>query len=147
MGNLLLSNYNSLVFDFDGTMCRLFSNYDLHATVLQLCSAMKKYNIDFSQERDSFDVFSAITNDHSLSADAKKAALTEANDIITSAEIDAVDSGEVVNYHIIEHRGVFSRNAFIRMECPKKQAVIHSEASHDWVSCVIPDGHSCFSTP
>lgn len=85
----------AIVLDFDGTMCLLFKNFDLSDTVHTMHTKMMEYNIDFSMELDAFDVFETIlsqTQDGYLRINA----LQKANEILTEAEVKAVDSCELV---------------------------------------------------
>lgn len=86
----------AIVFDFDGTMCFLFKNFDLSPTIQRLEIVMKKRGIFFSSETDCFDVFQAIINQTENSIDRTKA-LLEANEILTEAEVNAVESCELVS--------------------------------------------------
>ncbi len=79
-----------LVFDFDGTMCRLFQNYDLSAVVNEMCVRMNRHGIPFSAEQDAFDVFDAIRSRRGLDAEQKKVLFREMNGVLVSAELDAV---------------------------------------------------------
>lgn len=84
------------IFDFDGTMCRLFSNYDLTKTAELLHIEMDTYGILFDSSCDTFDVFDTIvaqTKDGDL---VRTKAFFAANSILTQAECDAVSTGEIV---------------------------------------------------
>ena len=85
----------AIVFDFDGTMCLLFKNYNLRQTVEELHSAMLKRGITYSKDNDSFDVFEIITKQTNKGM-RRTQALNEADKILTDAEIKAVDSCELV---------------------------------------------------
>ena len=52
----------SFVFDFDGTMVKLFSNYNLKKTSSHLKEVVKKYCVGFDDKLDAFGVFSVICN-------------------------------------------------------------------------------------
>ena len=92
-----LSNNPALIFDFDGTICRLFAHYNLDRVVDELRENVKKYGIDFPVGRDSFDIFSEIINQTEDASPIRISALSESNQILTDAEIDAVSTGELVN--------------------------------------------------
>lgn len=91
-----LRNKDAIVFDFDGTMCRLFKNYNLNKVVLSLNNRMKKYGIDFSTESDAFDVFSEVIRQTGDGSETREKALLDADQILTDAEIEAISTGELV---------------------------------------------------
>lgn len=90
-------DYSGLVFDFDGTMCRLFKNYDLNSVVIELHNRLKGYGFAFPLDKDAFEVFEYINNLENLSAGQKTELYTEMNEVLTSAEIEAVSGCELVN--------------------------------------------------
>lgn len=83
------------IFDFDGTIARLFANTDLHKTSEKISEAMKKYGVNFDKERDAFDVFALIGNSDDADID-KEEALLEADHIISEMENEAVESCEII---------------------------------------------------
>lgn len=87
--------FRAIVFDFDGTMCLLFKNFNLKRTVEDLHLAMVKRGIAYSIENDSFDVFETIMQQTEEGL-YRTQALIEADKILTEAEIMAVDSCELV---------------------------------------------------
>lgn len=87
----------ALVFDFDGTMCRLFKNYNLNKVVVTLCDKMKDHGIEFSTENDSFDIFSEVIRQTEEGSATREKALIDADQIITAAEIESINTGELVN--------------------------------------------------
>lgn len=88
-------NIESVVLDFDGTICLLFKNYDLSSTVHLLHTKMMEYNIEFPIESDAFDVFNIILS-QTQNGSLRINALNKANEILTNAEIKAIDSCELV---------------------------------------------------
>ena len=82
----------ALVFDFDGTMIKLFSDFNLKNTSSLLKECIKKYGVDFDADSDAFDIFSTIAS-VLPDGDVRKAAYKEANVILTAAELAAVKSG------------------------------------------------------
>lgn len=92
----ILKSKKALVFDFDGTMCQLFVNYKLNDVIEKLHLEMKKYSINFSGKKDSFDVFEVI-NEQVTDDKIRSRALIEANMILTNAECEAVRSGKPVS--------------------------------------------------
>lgn len=92
-----VKNDIAFVFDFDGTMCRLFKNYNLNKVVLSLRDKMKDYGIEFSTENDAYDVFSEIIRQTEDGSATREKALIDADKIITAAEIEAINTGELVN--------------------------------------------------
>ena len=86
-----------LVFDFDGTMCRLFKNYSLNQVVAELHDRMKKYGYNFSLDKDAFDIFEFIGIQENLNNRKKIELYGEMNQVLVSAEMEAVKSCELVN--------------------------------------------------
>lgn len=87
--------FKALVLDFDGTMCLLFKNFDLNETVRTLHTAMKKRGVAYSPEDDAFNVFDAIARQTENDLHRLRA-FGEADKILTDAEMQAVDSCEIV---------------------------------------------------
>lgn len=87
--------FRAIVFDFDGTMCFLFKNFNLKPTVEKLHFTMAKKGIVFSIKKDCFDVFDTIIQQTKEGLNRTKA-LIEADKILTEAEIMAVNSCELV---------------------------------------------------
>lgn len=85
-----------LVFDFDGTMCRLFQNYDLHSVAEELSERMAKHGVAFSSDRDAFDIFDAINGQGGLDAERKRTLFLEMNGVLVAAELNAVRTCELV---------------------------------------------------
>ncbi len=86
----------TLIFDFDGTMCQIFKNYNLDNTIALLVEKMSSFDIKFSSEKDSFDVFEEIVKQTESKIEIQKTALNEANQILSVAELEAVVTGELV---------------------------------------------------
>lgn len=86
-----------LIFDFDGTMCRLFQNYDLNQVIIELRDRMKKYGFVFPLDKDAFDIFEFICDQKSLSGEQKIKLYVEMNEVLISAEMEAVKNCELVN--------------------------------------------------
>lgn len=86
-----------LVFDFDGTLCQLFKNYDLKQTVVELHESIKKYGFDFPLDKDAFEIFEFIGTQESLCDQGKIRLYEEMNKILVSAEMEAVKCCELVN--------------------------------------------------
>ncbi len=86
-----------LVFDFDGTMCRLFKLYDLSSVVIELHNRMQGYGFDFPIDKDAFEIFEFINEQSNLSAKEKTKLHIEMDSILTAAEIEAVKNCELVN--------------------------------------------------
>lgn len=82
-----------LIFDFDGTICGIFKNYDLKAVAAVLAVKLNELGLVFSAEQDVFDVFTEIPRQTAGNAELRKKALMMVNDIITAAEQEAVQSG------------------------------------------------------
>lgn len=83
----------AVIFDFDGTMCRLFENFNMKKLLDQLHEEMRSLNIDFSHECDSFEVFSAIASQTDENSEIRNNALQLADKIIRAAECEAVETG------------------------------------------------------
>lgn len=95
MDYLELKKNEIIIFDFDGTMCRLFKNYDLASVVQSLQTAMRVFNVDFPLSNDAFDVFAEVVR-QVKDFDERAKALSCADKILTKAEIEAVETGEPV---------------------------------------------------
>lgn len=86
-----------MVFDFDGTMCRLFKNFDLKSTVSEIRRRMGVYGFDFPSNKDAFEIFDFISSRNSLSEERKKELYVEMNAVLTAAELEGVKSCEPVS--------------------------------------------------
>ncbi len=84
-----------IVFDFDGTMCRLFQNYNLKHTCLILKDRMREYGVVFSPESDAFDIFKVISQQIS-ETEVKLHAFRTADAILSVAEAEAVEKCESI---------------------------------------------------
>lgn len=89
-------DYSGLVFDFDGTMCRLFKNYSLWHVVDELHTKTAKYGYNFPLDKDAFDIFGFIGALNDLNESRKAKLYEEMNDVLVAAEMDAVKSCELV---------------------------------------------------
>lgn len=81
----------AVVLDFDGTICRLFENYDLQTVSNKLHKRLVKYGVDFEESLDCFKVFDVIKgqiSDHNQ----REQAMIAANEIIQYAECEAVNT-------------------------------------------------------
>lgn len=81
----------TIVLDFDGTVCRLFANYDLQDTKRALEKMLPEYGVDFSGYDDCFDVYRAICS-QIPELPRRTCALAAAEHIIEQAECEAVDT-------------------------------------------------------
>lgn len=95
-GRNRLTHQKTLIFDFDGTMCFLFKNYDLSKTAELLSKRMRDYHIVFSGKQDSFDIFDEVLRQTENDQKLRKRALLEANNMITQAEVEAIESCEPI---------------------------------------------------
>lgn len=91
-----ITHDTALIFDFDGTMCRLFKRYDLKGVSQTLHGRMQKYGVDFSVELDAYHVFMEIVRQTERKISIRERALREADRIIIAAELEAVRTGEPV---------------------------------------------------
>lgn len=82
-----------IILDFDGTIFRLFANYNMDSTILKLQKIFQAYHINFDLNDDIFDAFSLAS---CLEKAIREKVLYEINEIITKIEIDALDSGILV---------------------------------------------------
>ena len=88
--------YNkTIILDFDGTILRLFANYDLDSVVKKIAHHLTKYALDFSLESDIFDAYEFV-NQLDIEKKTKIKILSEVNEIIVKAEIDALKTGIMV---------------------------------------------------
>lgn len=95
MDNIELKKKEVIIFDFDGTMCRLFKNYNLASVVQSLQTAVRAFDVVFSLSNDAFDIFAEIIR-QVKDKDKREAAFYCADKILTEAEIEAVETGEPV---------------------------------------------------
>lgn len=85
-------NIKAVVLDFDGTICRLFEGYNLKQTSHNLSEKLSHYNVDFDKHLDPFDVYKTIC-DQCQDSNIRKKILRCADNIITHAECEAINSG------------------------------------------------------
>lgn len=86
----------AVIFDFDGTICYLFSHFDLRQAGKQMEERMKEYSIDFAYEGDLFAVFDAIEA-QTESGQKRTEALMAAEKILAGAETEAAGSTDFVS--------------------------------------------------
>lgn len=97
MDSFKLKLNDIIVLDFDGTMCRLFHNYDLKETVKTLKRAMQDFDIVFDLSKGAYDIFKEIVFQTSNDLFKRKKALEISDLILTNAELDAVKTCEPIN--------------------------------------------------
>lgn len=85
--------HSSVILDFDGTMCRLFENFEMNKLLNDIHECMSSLNIDFAHDSDSFEVFSAICSQTEENSDKRRNALILADRSIRNAECEAVETG------------------------------------------------------
>ena len=87
--------YNrKIVLDFDGTICRLFANYDLNAVNERVGVLMKDFDIDFPVTLDLFDSFNYVSE--FAKPHQKQELLLSLDEIITEVETEALESGIII---------------------------------------------------
>lgn len=89
--------YSAIVFDFDGTMIELFKNFNLNSTVRKLHFMMQNYGIEYAINQDAFDVFDEIIKQTEDNYEIRERALCSANELLSNAEMEAVNSGKLVD--------------------------------------------------
>lgn len=89
-------HYKAVVLDFDGTVFRLFCNYNLDKTKIELMSMLNTYEVDFNMKNDVFDVFEKLFNSD-LDSEVKTSLLEKVNEIVKCAEIDALNTGILID--------------------------------------------------
>lgn len=89
---------NTLILDFDGTICRLFENYNLEGTKQILISVMNSNGFELEEVGDCFDVFKIICNQYLTDFEKRKQILLTVDKIITEAECEAVENCIPVEY-------------------------------------------------
>lgn len=92
-----LKNRSGVILDFDGTMGFLFRDYDLSKTAGLMRDAMKKYGVKFDIGLDVFDVFGEISSQLPNDREKRISAYTAADEILTDAESEAVETCEPIN--------------------------------------------------
>ena len=55
-----VTSKTALIFDFDGTICGIFKNYDLKAVTTDLAAGLQAMGLEFSGDRDAFDAFAEV---------------------------------------------------------------------------------------
>ena len=83
-----LENVDTFIFDFDGTIFNLFTNYDFKETSIKLENKLKEYDIDFPTSSNPFEVFNVIKN-KALNKEAYDLANSYADMMLSKIEIDA----------------------------------------------------------
>lgn len=91
-----MHNKQKLVLDFDGTIIRLFENYDLKNLKLKAKEILQNYGINYLLTNDIFEVFKLVYNSI-LEPIIKKELLITLDDIIVEGEIEALNTGIVVD--------------------------------------------------
>ena len=86
----------SIVLDFDGTICKLFKNYNLKNKVIEMHNVMKTFGIDFPITLDIFDIF-AVISQQQTNIKHRDDISEFAHKFITSIESEAVDNIEIVS--------------------------------------------------
>lgn len=144
-----------IVLDFDGTIIRLFENYDLSKVTEKIYSFLNPYGVKFSLACDAFDSFSCVMN-AGLSPSITKKLLKQVDCIITEAEIEALQSGipvdgfrdflkfsekEKISIGIASNNSEACINTFLTMYYPSAHIpVVGREALHpEWLK---PHTHS-----
>lgn len=128
----------ALIFDFDGTMCQVFKNYNLDNTVDLLVKKMNFYDIDFSSEKDSFDVFEEILKQTENKIETRKTALNEANQILSVAELEAVVTGELVEGVEVILPQLISNHIAIGISTNNSSQCVHSFLQKYMPNHIIP---------
>lgn len=95
MGNKRIDRVSAIVFDFDGTIVRLFENYNLEITMQQMKSSLSEIGLPLENINDVFDVYERIITINNKKSRDK--ALSIANCVLTEAEEEAVASGIIVD--------------------------------------------------
>lgn len=86
----------SVVLDFDGTMCLLFQNHDLAATRHRMHEELGRFSIDFDEALDAFDAFDAVLAQTADRPETRAEALLKADEILSDAEVAAAGTGPAV---------------------------------------------------
>ena len=128
----------TLIFDFDGTMCQIFKNYNLDNTIALLVEKMSSFDIKFSSEKDSFDVFEEIVKQTENKIEIRKTALNEANNILSIAELEAVATGEIVKGVDVIIPQLIENNIPIGISTNNSSKCVLSFLRRYMPSCVIP---------
>lgn len=86
----------SVILDFDGTMCLLFQNHDLAATRHRMREELGRLSIDFDEALDAFDAFDAVLAQAADRPKERAEALLRADEILSDAEVAAAGTGPAV---------------------------------------------------
>lgn len=95
MGNKRIDRVSAIVFDFDGTIIRLFENYNLEKIMQQMKSSLSEIGLPLENIIDVFDVYEKIIPIKNIKSRDK--ALSIANTVLTAAEEEAVASGIIID--------------------------------------------------
>lgn len=88
-----VTSKTALIFDFDGTICGIFKNYDLKAVTTDLAAGLQSMGLEFSGDRDAFDAFAEVQRQTAENPTLQKKALSFVHGVITQAEKEAVHTG------------------------------------------------------
>lgn len=88
-------NKKYIILDFDGTIFRLFTNYNLNRKIPEIIEMFNKYGINANGISDVFDGFKilAMLNDAKL----KESLCKELNDKVIQYELEALKSGILID--------------------------------------------------
>ena len=85
-----------IVLDFDGTIFRVFTNYDLKKVARKIYGLLSDYQTTFRTDSDAFDAFGSIMN-ADLPAAKKRQLLRQVDEWLIEAEMEALDSGILID--------------------------------------------------
>jgi phosphoglycolate phosphatase-like HAD superfamily hydrolase len=84
-----------IVLDFDGTIFRVFTNYDLHKLVEKIFVLLQGAQIEFTKDNDAFDAFDCVMNSK-LPENTRKELLSQIDNWLKEAELEALPSGILI---------------------------------------------------
>ena len=86
----------NIILDFDGTIFRVFANHKLDNLISRFCDLTSPYDLGFTEQNDSFDIFKLIERAE-LDRKSKKALLHQIGEWLVEEEIAALDSGILID--------------------------------------------------
>ena len=111
------------VYDFDGTIYRLFANYDLKKLVNKIYTLTRNYDIHFTEENDAFDAFGIIM-DSNISESVRVSLLEQIQKWFIEEELKAVGTGIQVE-GFLEFLQLAKERGIVFNVCPTSNVVLN----------------------
>ena len=92
-----LKEKKGIVLDFDGTICHLFSGFDLQSTIHYLKIKLDPLGVSFDNNYDAFDVFDVIRN-QLVDSKQLESAFIVADEVLRQAEMNAIETCTIIDH-------------------------------------------------